>query len=261
MNELTPPPIEKEPTSPTSEILLATPENVTDQELRALAGNLCLQIFEPAGQHAKKELETIIHSLVLAGQREEEIREGVREDIDDLLGLLQGVNIQKSTKIKEPSGSSLKVWFDSCFDSMKDLRQQGQLWIARVDNKAVATVGYRQNKVPAPDGRKLYEIKSVSTLKEYERRGCFRQLAEQVCAQIKAKDSEGIITAVTKTKGVKNYFLTVPGWASSGPILSEHPMAKAMLPNINPKLHKTMNAEGYEVLYYDPQTANAKAPL
>lgn len=235
------------------EFMLATPENISTEELRRLTGNLVLQTFHSHESHDPRVLAQMMDLFVenpdVAVQ---DISSLVREKLGETFG--GDVSIPSIETVRNIAGDNFQELFEGELMSVMRIFNDKKLFIAKVNDRAVSMVGYRRSRKDF-HGRPLFEIKKNSTLPDFEGKRLNSPLRDKIIEEITQQHPDACIMTITATPKLKDMYLA-KGWKNAGNVLGDAEMVRAATVGIPDNYMREMGEAGYEVIYLD--VANQK---
>lgn len=213
------------------------PESIEERDLKELVENLISSTFQSENIIAEETRMRIRDRITPLRDKISRFPQSLQRLFDKLQNAIY-------------PGYTRSDHFRGNLNSIREIMNSGQLLAARLDNRTVGIVGYR-NRIKTPDGRDIYEISKASTLQEYQGRGVFSKLAKYAFDRIQETYPDSPIMKVTANPAVKKSIEKLPGWKRIY-LNSDSPIAAAERATIDEDELTKMIQAGFQILYFDP---------
>lgn len=231
-----------EPKSQTSdlEVGVAKPEDLTEQDIAALAESLVASTFGLLNVQAEESRMKIKDTI-------QRVRDRAGLTVSGTVGKWS----QKVANLVYP-GYTRNDFIQGYQNRIRKLLAAGELVAGKSNGRVVGMIGL--HKWGDWEGREVYETTKGTVLDEYRGKGFYTKIKDAAMSHLMEAHPGCPIMTVTKNPAIVSHMRKHFPGTQEIPLGSDHPLAKELQKQIGePEFGKMVN-KGNVILWYDPQT-------
>lgn len=236
-----------EPESQTSdlEVGVAKSEDLTEQDIAALAESLVASTFDLLNVKAEESRMTI-------KDRIQKLRDKARATLPK--GEIVAGWSQKVADLVYP-GYTRNDFVQGYQNRIRRLLAAGELVVGKSNGRVVGMIGF--GKWGDHEGREVYETTKGTILPEFCGKGLYTKIKEAAMSHLMEAHPGCPIMTVTKNPMIIGHMRKHFPGTQEIPLGADHPLAKELQKQIGEPEFGKMVSKGNVILWYDPETSKA----
>lgn len=225
------------------EVSVAKPEDLTEQDIAALAESLVASTFDLLNVKAEE-------SRMIIKDRIQKLRDKARATLPK--GDMIASWSQKVADLVYP-GYTRADFIYGYQNRIRKLLVAGELVVGKSNGRVVGMIGF--GKWGDFEGREVYETTKGTILTEFRGKGLYTKIKEVAMSHLMEAHPGCPIMTVSKSPMIRGHMQKYFPVTQEIPLDSNHPLAKELQKQIGEPEFSKMVSKGNVILWYDPETS------